>query len=511
MSKYLLIPILILSALFRFWDTNSTPRGLYIDEISLGWNTHLISTTGRDEYGQFLPIAFRAFGEFKLPGYIYATVPVFWLFGPGIWQLRFVSALAGVLGLLAIYLLTKTLLNPSNDREKSTEGIAIISALIFAITPWSIQLSRAAFEANLALTTSLFALYFLLKLRHRAGEKQFSYIILWLCIFCFVFAFYTYNSTRLFLPILFTLTLLIWRKQYSKSVVTITIASILIFTAPAVVGFTTGGESTRAQQVLEFGHQQLELGPLNGTLYKYFDHFSAAFLFFKGDPVGRHSVRELGVLPIPLLIFLPIGLYLVAKKISDPANSLLLAWLIFSPIPSAIATPSPHALRAIYMLPPLVIISSIGLVNFYQTISTKFKILFCGFAFCIFSYSLVTYQHVYYVHWSPQMWPEWSEHWTKAAQYIAKTYPNTARVVMEESPVTEYYLKFFDAIEGNTITRNFTGLEHVYTIYLTIEDGAVVGTAGWKDTPPQLTNVHQIIAANQNHDVIYKVGIWRPE
>lgn len=569
----LIITILILSTILRFWDIQNTPRGLYIDEISIGWNTHLISTTAKDEYGEFLPLAFRAFGEYKLPGYIYATVPVFWLFGPGIWQLRLVSVLAGVLGSLGIYLLTKELLYSSNNSEKlskannniqvnfslrSKKAIALLSALLFAITPWSIHLSRAAFEANLALTTSLFALYFLLKSRVKTGEKI-NYIILWFCIFCFVFSFYTYNSARLILPIMFGIVMLIWRKSYKPKHIIVIVSSILVCTAPAVIGFTSGGESVRAQQVLEFGHRRLELGPIMGTLYKYFDHFSAEFLFFKGDPVGRHGVRELGVLLMPLMLFLPVGFYVVTRSIlfnnqkTNPGNQtiinkqssiFLISCLLLAPIPSAIATPSPHALRAIYMLPILIIISSTGIVYLFNKITNSknqitnkfqittnkkaksfkfiisnlfpiynllFQISLSGFALFIFCYALLTYQHVYYTHWSPQMWPEWSEHWTKGAQYIAKNYPNTERVVMEESAVTEYYLKFFDAIEGNTVQRDFTGLEHVYTIYQTIPTGAIVGTAGWKDTPPQLTNVYEIIAANQNRDVIYKIGTWQSQ
>ena len=61
-----------------------TPSGFCLDESSIAFNAHLISTTGHDEHNQAWPLFFQAFGEYKNPIYIYLLAAVFKLTGPSI-------------------------------------------------------------------------------------------------------------------------------------------------------------------------------------------------------------------------------------------------------------------------------------------------------------------------------------------------------------------------------------------------------------------------------------------
>src|SRR3989344_4753279 len=111
MKKHLpIILILLLAAALRFIQLGKNPPGLYWDEVSLGYNAYSILKTGKDEHGEFLPLArFKAFGDYKPPGYIYATVPSIALFGLNEFAVRFPSALAGVFMVWLTYLLIKEL------------------------------------------------------------------------------------------------------------------------------------------------------------------------------------------------------------------------------------------------------------------------------------------------------------------------------------------------------------------------------------------------------------------
>src|SRR3989344_5777104 len=105
MKKLLIVLIVLLAAILRFYQIDSNPPSLYWDEASLGYNAYSILKTARDEHGTFLPLTnFAAFGDYKPPGYIYVTVPAVWIFGLTEFAIRFPSAFFGTLTVLITYL-----------------------------------------------------------------------------------------------------------------------------------------------------------------------------------------------------------------------------------------------------------------------------------------------------------------------------------------------------------------------------------------------------------------------
>src|SRR5512146_3517555 len=71
-DPYLFV-IIIAAALLRFINLNAMPPALNWDEVSHGYNAYSILTTGKDEWGVSFPTIFRAYGDYKLPAYIYLT------------------------------------------------------------------------------------------------------------------------------------------------------------------------------------------------------------------------------------------------------------------------------------------------------------------------------------------------------------------------------------------------------------------------------------------------------
>src|ERR1035437_2464470 len=89
----LLFIIVVLAGIFRFWGLSNNPPSLYWDEVSQGYNSYSILTTGHDEHNEFFPVArFQAFGDYKAPVYIYLDVPFIALFGETPLGVRFPSA-----------------------------------------------------------------------------------------------------------------------------------------------------------------------------------------------------------------------------------------------------------------------------------------------------------------------------------------------------------------------------------------------------------------------------------
>jgi len=79
--KFLLVLICAFFLITRVYKIAEIPPSLYWDEASIGYNAYSIAETGKDEWGESFPLHFRAFGEFKLPVYIYSVVPFVKIFG----------------------------------------------------------------------------------------------------------------------------------------------------------------------------------------------------------------------------------------------------------------------------------------------------------------------------------------------------------------------------------------------------------------------------------------------
>jgi len=104
-------------------------------------------------------------------------------FGLNEFAIRFPSAFFGILTVLLSYFLTKKLF------EK--ENIALLTAFFLAISPWHLQFSRGAFEANLGLFFSVLGIYLFIKF---AKDKPY-YIIP--SALSFLAAMYTFTGQRL--------------------------------------------------------------------------------------------------------------------------------------------------------------------------------------------------------------------------------------------------------------------------------------------------------------------------
>ena len=140
-AKYLLL-VLLLAAGLGFFRINQVPPALNWDETAIGWNAKTIWEMHIDEYGTRFPISFKSFGDYKAPLYIYLTAPVVGIFGSSEITVRLVSVLAGIVSVGLIYWLA---------------GPA--AAILLAISPWHLLLSRPALEANLALMWILAGIY----------------------------------------------------------------------------------------------------------------------------------------------------------------------------------------------------------------------------------------------------------------------------------------------------------------------------------------------------------------
>ena len=367
----LLLVIVLLAAIIRLWQLDSNPPGLTWDEAALGYNGYSILQTGRDEYGNLLPLNLKSFGDYKPAIYAYLTIPLIAVLGLSEWAVRLPSALFGILAVYGIFLLINQLFK--------NRWVALSCALMLAISPWAIQFSRAAFEANVALTLNIFGAYFLVKAKNKTN---------WLVPAAFVFglSLLTYLSSKLFVPLfVIGLVLLFYRRIKSSKPLSLGILAFLgVLGIVFVSTFVTGKTDRLATQNFFAYQRPLENTQLissedttdsssvvfqilhgqwwdyyRGLFEHYFIYFSPKILFIEGDYSQRHRVPDLGVLFYFSVILIPIGLLFLLRQKGSAWP--IFIWLILAPIPAVLSRDLISILRALNMVVPLAILEGTGL------------------------------------------------------------------------------------------------------------------------------------------------------
>ena len=456
-NKTIFLLIIFLAFFLRFFMLGKNPPSLYWDEASLGYNAYSILKTGHDEFGKKFPSdKFIAFGDYKPVGYIYAAVPSIALFGLNEFAVRFPSALSGVLMVILTYYLVKELFNK--------EKLALISAFLLAVSPWSLHLSRVAFEANLAALLNLLAVYFFIK-----GAKEKGYYLIFSMI-CFAGAFYTFNSNRVFLPLLLlALTLVfikdLWKKKqwFAGSLIVIFILllplipylksresrlrfyEVNIFSnLDVVIQANQRIAQSGGTRLAKMAHHRF-LGHASNFLKHYFDHFSGEFLFISGDVNPRLSVRSVGELYLIELPFFLIGLYLLLTNLKKKPYLLILLWFLLAPIPAATARETPHALRIVSILPTPQIISALGVLSIFSYFR-KFKYFFLFFiTFSLFLIlNISCYLYTYYFVFPKLYAGQWLDGYKQAVEYVGENKDKYDKIYITNHYSRPYiYLLFY--------------------------------------------------------------------
>lgn len=361
MGRYKLILIILALAFFlRIFDIQNNPKSMYGDELTLLLDAQSILKTGYDNTGEFLPLHF-SMGGGRPAGYIYATIPYVSLFGPTTLAVKAVSILSG-LGIVALlYLICSQFLS---------KNIGIFAAILAAITPWELSMSRGGFESHFALFLSLLGFYLFIKAKEKKGWLFFSALF-------FALAMHTYSTYTLTIPI-FALFLLF---TMGVKKVGIFIPIILLSLILGVYLTLNRGSSDRFSNLNIFSNIQIQ-DEISGKIAKerifeglkisnkytetigifienYAKNFSPEFLFVKGDENPRHNPASMGGLfwfQLPLLILGLVYLYSKYRKVFY----LSLGWLAVAPIAGSLVGEA-HFLRNSFMLPPLLILCAAGL------------------------------------------------------------------------------------------------------------------------------------------------------
>lgn len=493
-TKLCLFLVLFLATILRLYKISTIPYSLYWDETAVAYNAYSVAETGKDEYGTVLPIIFRSFNDYKMPGFVYLTAPFVKTLGLNEFAVRLPSAISGIVSVAVVYFLIRelTLLGtiPSWVRKKSST-ISLLTTFGLAISPWHLQFSRTGFEANVASTFFLAGFWLFLRFTR---TKQLV-LLPWLF---FAASFYFYRSIHGFLPLFLPVMVLIFlRKVYLQGKLVPLIRSIAIFgvlIAPIIYTVFFSQGIVRFQQVSILSHpsqslarQNLVDNPLEARAVRYgtagqdfftnyVAHFTPKFLFFEGDSFARHKIAGMGLLylaELPLILF---GLFALLKLIpSWRIKVLVLSAIAFGIVPASISTPSPHALRSLNVLPMPQLLSSLAIVYILKIVSLKkyLKLFASGAVVVVFFFSIRFYLNSYYFISAKEFTSIWADGYKQLTEYV---FTNEAKYdkVLVTGHYWQPYIYFAFYKKYDPATFQTTGNAKQFSKYL-------FGPTGWDE------------------------------
>ena len=359
----IIVGILVIASFFRFYQLDKYPPGLYPDEAMNGSNALVANETG--DYKIFYPENTGREGLF-----INIQALSIKYFGISPWSLRSVSALFGILTILGLYLLA---------RELFDWRIATISSFLMAVSFWHVNFSRIGFRAIMLPFVLVYLFYFLWRgLRHSNW---------WYFFLAGIFGglgFYTYTSYRIAPLILILIFVNYWmflKKDFHHenyehtrnrflggfSLLMITIFFVAL---PIGVYFLKNPQNFMQRNTQSVFVQAKPAREFAGSIVKTLGMFS-----FYGDGNDRHNISGQPMLGWPIGILFIIGFikeltHWLRRKHGhlSPVHTLLFAWFFVFLLPGFLSTEAPHALRAIGVIPVVMIFCAKGFMWLFNAL-----------------------------------------------------------------------------------------------------------------------------------------------
>ncbi|MBI3397562.1 glycosyltransferase family 39 protein [Candidatus Woesebacteria bacterium] len=476
--NWFLILILLLSAILRIYKLNTVPPHLTPDEAALGYNAYSILKTGKDEYGKFMPLVFKSFGDYKPGLYVYLTVPFVALIGLNEYSVRLASAMSGIISVYLIYLIVTQLFK--------NKKLALISALVSSLTPWLIYLSRGAWEVNVSLTLTLVGIY--LFFRSFDNPKLLS-----LSGLSFALTLLTYQGAKLSTGIVIILLLLIYFKQivkYPKKVLLLSAFLGIIVSTPIVLSifrgqtgrlnvfsvfnyprpvdylqnFLSEGNENVGDTSYYVFHSEL-LNFSRGIMGRWFNHFSGRFLFFEGDWANpRHTAPNQGVLLLSDVFFVALGFGLLIRNQKDRGVAFILLWLILSPLPAILSRDQVHAVRSLNMSVPLIMMTSIGVFNLYKFLDgLRFGKIFMLVISSVWLGSFIYFLDAYFIHLPIHNSKLWEYGYKQVVEVVSPIQSNYKQIKIRQSFAQPYiYILFYQKYDPAKYQRQANLVESPY-------------------------------------------------
>lgn len=489
-TSVILFLILLLSILLRTLYLGDIPGILQNDEIANTYGSRFILLHGIDLYANPFPLLYLdKFGDFPpvLPMYL-SGLGTF-LFGNNEFGARILIALFGAMIVLPVFSIGLSIF-----KNKST---ALFIALLFAIFPGHIVLSRFNAEAITALTVYMTAIALLFSTNILKSKS--SYVAITVSFLLFLLTYFLYPSYRILMP-LTAIGMIFYKfsqlRKISKIYPFIVFMLVSIFLT-LTISSTDWGKGRFDQtsifspisgvsqkiQTLVFNEDSIFVARVFNNkiigfgrefLTQYSHYYSLNYLFGEAGRPNMYNVPYMGLLllaTIPLIIisfFKPIQA--LNRDISYPSFLFLMFLLLISPIPAALTVIDVPSVQRALLTPTLILfIAGYGFNALLQFKKYK-KIIFLIMSI------LIVGEGVFFLHQYFQNFNYYTANWRndgnkQVVEYIRDNHHKYDKVLVtsEEAWLPAYYLFYFNIYDKNMagkFKRNFR-VPQIDNIYFT--------------------------------------------
>lgn len=407
-NKYLLFVIIVsIGGFLRFYKLSDYPVQLNIDEMSQLYEAISIAQTGKDIYGNRLPVVFPLFGVYAPGIYIYLTSLVYQILGDREIIIRIPAAVMGTFSIFSVYLFVNILFR--------NWKIATIAAFLIAIQPSEIFYSRKSFESMVGHFFVFLGFSFLLLYVRRKFQK------LWAIsgAFSLSFAMYTYAAHLTTIPILLLSYLVIFRKNlFEKRRFVLPVFAFILFSLPLLFFILTDA-NLRFRSNTIFISKDPALGSLianikgddpllnsfssvkttiDYTFNRYLNQFDPLYLFGNGLDLTNQGFMGMGPLYYFQFILVIAGfIFLIYLPNFSKEKKFFLSLIILSILPGSLTfeAHSPH--RSVLAFALTGIVSGLGLYWIARTVKSYGRNT-AKYALSILMLFIIAGNFIYFVH-----------------------------------------------------------------------------------------------------------------
>jgi 4-amino-4-deoxy-L-arabinose transferase-like glycosyltransferase len=357
-----LLLVLFLAGLLRLWQLGEIPPGFYRDEAFNGLDAAAVLA---GEVEGESPYYFEA-NNGREPGYIYLTSLAVALLGQTVTAVRITAAVAGTLTTLLVYLLAKSWFN---------NRVGLLAAILWAMTVWPLHLSRVGLRPIL-MPMAMALVFWLGTMAYKRSTVGKSPAGLWILTgLLYGLAFYTYLAVR-FTPVLLLLLLVyLWlngrKERLFPGLVWFAIGAAItslpmVFLAVQQPEFLLG----RAGQVSIF-NPAISDGTTPFVVFWRQSLHALGLFFIQGDMILRHNPPGRPVFDILMAGPFLVGVVWCVRSWRQPAAMTLLLWTLVMLGPTILAEDAPHFLRAVGLLPAVIVFPALGLELLWRWVKLK--------------------------------------------------------------------------------------------------------------------------------------------
>jgi 4-amino-4-deoxy-L-arabinose transferase-like glycosyltransferase len=381
LETFALIGVILIAAILRLAGLGRIPPGLYRDEAFYGLDAVNVL---RGQHAIYFPA-----NNGREPMFIYLLAASIGALGRTPFALRLPAALISLLTVPATFLMA---------RELFGKRVGLLSAAVLAVTLWPVHLAHVGYRVGLlplfaALTVwqvaKAWRVYQACHSEPPRGEESLSFkaetlracpersrrvaqgdtsVRHWIAAgVLYGLSFYTYLAARFTPLVIAAFAICIWfahpreRTSLRKAVAPFVLSALIVVAPLAIyalghwdIFMGRGGQVTIFNPGIGGPHPWLTLA---GNVAR-----AAGMFFWRGDFSARQNLPYRPVFDPVMSVFFLAGVVIASVRARrEAASALALIWMVVMLLPTILAEDTPHFLRAVGVLPVVVVLPALAL------------------------------------------------------------------------------------------------------------------------------------------------------